>query len=86
MATAEARTEEVKQAFESPALCLGAENCARRGQAIRLFCSLSNQIALEEGQGYIIFPGEDPGPCPNSDQLLCQERLDNLAGATDMEG
>jgi hypothetical protein len=65
--------DEVTEAFQEARHCLGADKCKRVAQAMCKLYTLGNQSTIEKGEGLIKFAVEPTEPCPNQDQLFCQE-------------
>lgn len=65
--------EQVADAFAEASTCMGAANCKRLGEAMCAFYRLDNQHTVETGEGRITFASAPVGPCPNQDQLFCQD-------------
>lgn len=68
---------QVIEAFKEAAKCEGARDCKQVAQAMCKLFRLDNQHTLETGERRITFASEPEGPCPNQDQLFCQD-LDQL--------
>lgn len=69
-------SSEVESAFTEASLCVDASNCKKAAEAMCKFYAMCNQQTAENGEGLLVFFDPVQGPCPNRDQLLCQERIE----------
>lgn len=65
--------EQVREAFTTARACVGAENCKLLGQAMCELAKFDNQHTITTGEGRFTFIDLPDGPCPNRDQLFCQD-------------
>ncbi len=66
--------ETVSRAFREAIPCAGADNCLMSAQAICELTRLNNIRVMEAGIGKVMFSMVPQAPCPNQDQLFCQDR------------